>query len=184
MKHRIMMVLLLVGLASGAAAQRPATRFEAVAEVSGKQGTRSMPVSFSVDRAMTFEDAVRYREVLKSGGQTALLDVIRQHVCGRILLGAQELPLNLIFAEKTSDGWKYVVVTARNFHIDEVQLQTESLDYPFGVAVFTVPDGRRGEGQLLTRATLAIGADGRATAAGYEGQTGRLKDIKEREVRR
>jgi hypothetical protein len=156
----------------------PTGQFTAMAEVDTPQGTRRMGFSIVVSRPLSKADALPYKETLAKGGQAALLAVLRQSEGGQFQLGALSYPINLIVAEAVDDGYRFFVVTARNFDIGEVDLGSASLDYPFAVAVFDVPDFGTGDGTIYPKAALSIGDDGRVEAQGYNGMTGTLEDVK------
>jgi len=158
----------------------PNGMFDAVAEVTGPQGTRSMPVTIEVRNPMSFEQAQGLREILATGGQQALANAIRGANRGSLMLGAVSYPLDIVVAEPADDGWKYAIVTVRNFHWNEEALGEESLEFPFTVVTFEVPEMGRGEGKVMPRAALSIGEDGRLAVEKYEGTDGRMKDVKRR----
>lgn len=155
-------------------------KFDAVAEVTGPQGTRSMPVTIEVRQPMPLDQAAGLRDVLAKGGQQALVNAIRGANRGSFMLGAVQYPVDLVIAEPADEGWKYAIVTVRNFQWNETELNEPSLDFPFTVAVFEVPGMGRGEGQIMPRAALSIGEDGRVVVDKFQGTSGRLKDVKRR----
>jgi hypothetical protein len=171
---------LLSGIASGQTPTPKDTEFTATAEVTTSQGTRSMPVTIVVARPLSREEARPLREVLASGGQQALLASIRGANRGRLNLGNLEVPLDLIVTEPISGGVRYVVVTTRGLKIEEVNDSAPSLDYPFAVAIFEMPDFGSGQGQLYRRASLAVQENGRILLEHYDEEPGRLKDIRRR----
>ncbi|MFA6954274.1 MAG: hypothetical protein WC538_00215 [Thermoanaerobaculia bacterium] len=158
----------------------PDGMFDAVAEVKGPQGTRSMPVTIEVRNPMTLAEAQGLRDVLEKGGQQALANAIRGANRGSLMLGAVSYPLDIVVAEPEGDRWKYAIVTVRNFHWNEEALGEESLDFPFTVVTFEAPGFGRGEGKVMPRAALSIGADGRLAVEKYQGTDGRMKDVKRR----
>jgi hypothetical protein len=158
----------------------PNGMFDAVAEVTGPQGTRSMPVTIEVRNPMSPEQAQGLREVLAKGGQQALANAIRGANRGSFMLGAVAYPLDLVVAEPEGDGWKYAIVTVRNVQWHETELNEESLDFPFTVVTFDAPGFGRGEGKVMPRAALSIGEDGRLSVEKYQGTDGRMKDVKRR----
>ncbi|MGH9366486.1 MAG: hypothetical protein ACRD3M_02280 [Thermoanaerobaculia bacterium] len=174
---------LAVWLVSAGAAlsdEAPTGRFTATAEVSTPQGTRRMGFAIAVSRPLSRADALPYREALEKGGQQSLLALLRESDRGRFQLGAIEYPINLIVAEPVSDGYRYLVVTARNFRIEEVNEGRSSMDFPFAVAVFDVPEFGSGEGRIYPQAALSIDSDGRVQAQAFEDRTGTLKDVRRR----
>lgn len=182
MTRRIMMFVVFASLATGVFAEDegPTGRFDAVAEVTSSQGTRTLSVTIEVLRPMTPQETAGLREILEKGGQQALANAIRGSMRGQLLLGGVVFPLDLVVAEQKDDDWRFVVVTNRNFHWDEIQLEEPSVEYPFAVAVFDVPDMGRGSGEVAPKAALSVDADGRVAVDRFEGEQGRLKDVKRR----
>jgi hypothetical protein len=174
---RVLALLLLA--ASAAADDMPkGGEFTATATVTSKQGTRSMGFDVVVTNPLSVEQAQPLKRVLEEGGQQALLNAIRGSGRGRIRLGAVEYPIDLVVAEKTRDGERYSVITARTLKYEEVQEGRPSLNHPFTVIVFDVPGFGKGEGRIYTKATLSVDAEGHVKAEQYESQPGTLKDVK------
>lgn len=162
------------------AADSPIGRFDALLEVTTSQGTRSLNVTFEVLRPMSVEEAAGLKELLDKGGQQALLNAVRGSWRGRLFLGGVEFPLEIVVAEQSDDGWKYAVVTPRNMRWDEIQLEEPSVDFPFAVALFEVPDMGSGEGKIAPKAAIGMGADGKLTIERFEGESGRMKNVRRR----
>jgi hypothetical protein len=154
--------------------------FSATAEVTTSQGTRSMPVTLIVARPLSAAQARPLKKVLEAGGQQALMASIRGGNRGRLSLGGIEAPLDLVIAEPAAGATQYVVVTTRNLKFEEVNENRETLDYPFTVVVFSVPEFGSGEGQLYLHCALSINENGRVRVEHYEDQPGTLKDIRAR----
>ena len=153
--------------------------FSATAIMNTSQGTRRMPVTLIARRYTSMEDAARLKQVLESGGQGALLASLRGIHNGQLRLGALEFPVNLVAAEETRNGYEYIFVTARRIQVEERINTTPSLDYPFGVAVFEVGDFGNGEGQIYPQAAIRVDPDdGSVVVEQYEGEPGRLVDVK------
>jgi hypothetical protein len=82
-------------------------------------------------------------------------------------------------AEPLSRGYRYVFVTARAIRIEEANLGGDSLDYPFGVAVFELGDFGKGSGELYPTAAISIDPeDGSVSVEQYDADPGRLYDVK------
>ena len=171
-RHFRLAAVLTVVLAAPAIGQDASTgTFTATAEMTTSQGTRTMPI----------EEAQPLRKALAEGGQQALLSAIRGGNRGRLNLGNLEYPLELVVTEPLSGGGtRYVVVTTRSLKIEEVNDSAPSLDYPFAVAVFEVPDFGSGEGKLYPRVALSINESGGVHVEHYDEQPGRLKEIRRR----
>ena len=83
----------------------------------------------------------------------------------------------LVVVEPRGRGYRYLFLTPRRFQINEREFGEESLNYPFGIAVFEVDDFGRGEGTLHVAAALSIDADGRVEVSDYDGADGRIEQI-------
>jgi hypothetical protein len=151
--------------------------FTANASVTTSQGTRSMSFNVIVSNPMSREEAQPLKKVLEEGGQQALVGAIRGAQRGRIRLGGFEYPIDLVVAEKVGSTDRFFVVTARNLKYEEVQEGRDSLNHPFTVIVFDVPDFGKGDGRIYTQAALSVDADGTVKAAQYDGSPGTLKGV-------
>jgi hypothetical protein len=171
-------LLALAVPACGAENAAAGGEFTATATVNTKQGTRSMSFTVVANRPMTREEAEPLKRVLADGGQQALVNAIRGSNRGRMKLGGMEYPIDLVVAEATRDGERYVVVTTRMLQHEEVMEGSKSLDHPFTVFVFEVPGFGSGTGRVYTRAALSIDADGRVQVDQYDGSPGALKDVR------
>ena len=179
LRHAILPGLLVIlALPALAAEPAPARELTATAVVDTPQGTRRMPVAIVVDRYTTLEQARALKPTLEQGGQGALLGALRGRQDGRLTLGALQMPIALAVAEPTDDGFWYLLLTPRRIRVGEVERGSESLDYPFGLAVFELGDFGSGEGDLHVAAALAVDAEGYVTVADFEGTPGRLLEIK------
>jgi hypothetical protein len=172
-------VVLLLVVAVAAAQDTPkGGEFTATASVTSSQGTRSMGFDVVVTSPLSIEQALPLKKILAEGGQLALMNTIRGAGRGRIRLGGIEYPIDLVVAEKTKDGERYIVVTARPLKFEEVQEGRPSLDHPFTVMVFDVPGFGKGTGHIFTKAALFVDDEGHVRAEQYEHDPGILKDVK------
>ena len=91
-----------------------------------------------------------------------------------------EYPLDLVVAQPTDEGFRYVIVTARQIKYEETvdESHAGSLDYPFGILVFDSGGIHATTGMLFTRGALSISDEGRPQASQYDGEPGTLKDVK------
>jgi len=154
--------------------------FTATAIMTTSQGTRRMPVTLIAQRYTSIDDAARLEKVLENGGQGALLAALRGTSNGRFRLGALEFPVSLVAAEEIRDGHRYFFVTARRIQVEERNTSSESLEYPFGVAIFELGDFGNGEGEIYPAAALRIDPDdGGVVIEQYDGEPGRLIDVKQ-----
>jgi hypothetical protein len=155
-------------------------RYTATAEFEPLRGGGEgrMGVEIVIRREADHAAALALKRVLADGGQAALLGAIRTRSDGVLRLGALEHPLNLIVSFATDDGRRIAIVTARRLQVEEINEGRESLDYPFGVAIFEVDDSGRGEGVLYVAAALRLDEDGRLQVDGYQSRPGELLDIR------
>jgi hypothetical protein len=170
---------LLVIVAPAIAADPPGREFTAQATMTTSQGTSHMPITLIVARFTSAEESQRYQDLLASGGQGALLAALRSRSDGRLRLGALEMPLGLVVAEPLRRGYRYVFVTARKIQVEEVNDSLDSLDYPFGVAVFELDDFGRGEGLVYPSAAISVDSTDQSIEINeYHGEPGTLRNIK------
>ena len=165
----------------GAADRPPITgEWSATASITTSQGSRSMPVVIVVTNPLLPEQAMPLKAVLEHGGQQALLNAIRGGGRGTLRMGGMEYPLDLVVAQPTDDGYRYVIVTARQIKYEETvdPKYAGSLDYPFGILVFDSPGLHTSTGMVFTRGALSISEEGRPQASQYDGDPGTLKDVK------
>jgi len=175
------MMLFSASAALPAADRPPITgEWSATASITTSQGSRSMPVVIVVTNPLSTEQAMPLKAVLEHGGQQALLNAIRGGGRGSLKMGGMEYPLDLVVAQATDDGYRYVIVTARQIKYEETvdPNHAGSLDYPFGILVFDSPGIHMSTGMVFTRGALSISEDGRPQASQYDGQPGTLKDVK------
>jgi len=164
---------------SAIATDPPGREFTAQATMTTSQGTSHMPVTLIVARFTSVEDSQRYQDLLATGGQGALLSALRGRSDGRLRLGALEMPLGLVMAEPLDRGYRYVFVTTRRIQVEEVNESLDSLDYPFGVAVFEMDDFGRGDGQVYPQAAISVDpSDQSIEIEEYRGEPGKLSNIK------
>jgi len=172
--------VLWVALPALAKDKKPQGEFTAMAQVDTPSGWRSMGVQGAIQRPITVQEAEPLKKLLAEGGQQALLNAIKGGNRGYFRLGAVDYPIDLVVAKETRDGFKYVVVTARSLQYEEVQEGRASLEHPFTVAIFDVPEFGSGSGELYTKAALSVEADGWVNVVQYGGRPGTLKDVKRR----
>ena len=172
-------LLTILMTSSVIAADSPGREFTCTAVVNTTEGTRRMPMTLVANRFTSIEEAKQLAGLLEKGGQGTLLSALRGRMDGRLQLGALSIPIALVVAEETRDGYRFVFLTARRIEVDEKQLGKDSLDYPFGIADFEV-DGfsGRGEGSLHVAAALSIDSDGHIEIDDYDGQDGRFEDLR------
>ncbi|KAA0254934.1 hypothetical protein FBQ97_10660 [Acidobacteria bacterium ACD] len=171
-------LLASLALALPAGAADPRGRFSAEASITTSQGTRRLAFDIVVDRPYTLEQALPLKKTLEEGGTPALEAALSRMHAGRLKVGNLERGLQLVLAEETSRGIRYVVVASRAIGTDELARGLDSVDYPFLVADFEVPEFGTGDGKIYPKASLSIGGDGRVQVDQYGGAEGELTHVK------
>jgi hypothetical protein len=174
---RVSIFGLVLSICTPLVADEPGREFTATAMVSDSMGTRSMPVTLVANRFTSVEEARRLGEVLEQGGQGALLSALTGRSDGQLVLGALSMPVALVVVEEQGRGYRYLFLTPRRIQVEETTFGEDSLDYPFGIAVFDVDDFGDGEGKLHVAAALSIDADGHLEVDDYDGEDGSLENV-------
>jgi hypothetical protein len=177
--YRTVAVAFALSLALPAVASEPGREFTAEGVGNFKGGGNRINVTFVADRFTSVEEAQQLAGLLKQGGQGSLVSALRGRSDGRIRFGALERWVALVVAEPEGRGWRYIFLTPRRFEFHEREFGEESLNYPFGIAIFEVDSFGRGEGTLHVAAALRIDPDGRIEIEDYDGEDGRLEKIKQ-----
>jgi hypothetical protein len=157
----------------------PGREFSAEAVVNSREGRNRMLVSFIINRYSSVEELQNLAGVLENGGQFGLLSVLKGRRDGRLQMGVIDMPIALVVVEEQGRDYRYLLLTPRRIGVDEEMLGKDSLDYPFGIAVFEVDRFGRGEGRLHVSAALRIDADGHVEIDDYDGVDGTIERIKQ-----
>jgi len=159
-------------------AAEPAREFTATAVIENAQGTREMPVTLVIRKLASAEDIKGLHEVLTRGGQGALLSALTGRQDGQLRLGGLHQPLALVVAEELDSGdFRYIFLSPRRIRVEESTFGADSIDYPFGIAVFTMGDFSGEDGVLYPAAALSIDENGHVEVQGYGDVEGELVDI-------
>lgn len=178
-KIRIFLVAVFCLLALPLSAYEPGREFSAEAVVNKRDGKDRMLVSFIINRYSSVEELQNLAGVLESSGQFGLLSALKGRRDGQLRMGAISSPIALVVVEEQGRDYRYLFLTPRRIRVDEEMLGEESLDYPFGIAVFEVDRFGRGEGRLHVAAALRIDADGHVEIDDYDGVDGTIDRIKQ-----
>ena len=176
---RLIAVAVLFSIALPIFADGPGREFSAEAVVNRREGRDRMLVTFVVQRFTSVEELQNLAGVLENGGQFGLLSVLKGRRDGQLRLGAMNMPIALVVVEEQGRDYRYLFLTPRRIQAEEEILGEESLDYPFGIAVFEVDRFGRGEGRLHVSAALRIDSDGHIEIEDYDGVDGTIERIKQ-----
>jgi hypothetical protein len=172
-------VIAIFSIALPALAYEPGREFSAEAVVNTREGRNRMLVTFIINRHTPVEELQNLAGVLEDGGQFGLLSVLKGRRDGQLRMGAINSPISLVVVEEQGRDYRYLFLTPRRIQVDEEILGKDSLDYPFGIAVFEVDRFGRGEGRLHVAAALRIDADGHVEIDDYDGIDGTIDRIKQ-----
>jgi hypothetical protein len=160
-----------------AAATDPTGHFRATAEVQTKTGNRRMAFEITISNPMTRSEAAPLKEVLRSSGQTGVANAVRGAARGTLNLGGLLYSLDVVSVDPLEHGYHYIVVTTRPLRIEEVNEGSPSVQYPFAVLIFDVPEFAKGTGTLYQRASLRIDENDQVQIDQWEATPGKLEDI-------
>lgn len=135
-------------------------------------------VTLAILRPMAAEEARPLRDLLRTGGQQALLGAIQGRGRGMLRIGGLEYPLDLVVEQQQGATRHIVVVTTRPIQVGETNTGAASLDYPFGVAILDVDGMGRGEGTVYPKAALEILEDGTVGVSTFEDRTHPMSRVK------
>jgi hypothetical protein len=180
MKSRgLLVVAMCCFFALPLSAYEPGREFSAEAVVNKRDGTDRILVSFVINRYSSIEELQNLAGVLENSGQSGLLSALQGRRDGRLRMGVIDLPIALVVVEEQGRDYRYLFLTPRRIRVDEEMLGEESLDYPFGIAVFEVDRFGRGEGRLHVAAALRIDGDGHVEIDDFDGVDGTIDRIKQ-----
>jgi len=172
-------------LAAGAVAEQlppPVTLTATVERVGGRTGgTARMQVQIRIDRWASEDEAMGLYEVLKSGGQDALIASLHTRIAGALDFGAGVGPkLRWARSRPLDRGRQVVLAFDRPVDMYETITAQDSLAYPLSVALLELDEDDRGEGTLFLRASIDVTADGGVEVINYEEEDSRLLDVEPR----
>jgi hypothetical protein len=172
--------LFVMALPAGAQQEKKAAgEYSATASIGTPSGTRSMGFNVVVSSPRSLGEILPLKKVLEDGGQQSLVNAIRGSGQGQVKLGALVYPIDLVMAMEIDDGWRYLVVTTRPIKNTETEEDGgASLDYPFAVFAWDWTDFGSSDGTIYTRAALSIDPDGQVQVSQYDGDPGKLSDIR------
>jgi len=182
---RAFLTVALLLPAVGAVAEElppPVTLTATVERVGGRTGgTATMQVQIRIDRWVSKDEALAFYEVLKSGGQNALIASLRTRIAGALDFGAGVGPrLRWARSRPLDRGRQVVLAFDRPVDMYETITGQDSLAYPLSVALLELDDDDRGEGTLFVRASINVTADGGVEVLNYEEEDSRLLNVQPR----
>ena len=175
MKQRSLVVLLCICLfaafAPSAGAARPQGeegRKEVytgtLVGIGGAAGGRTATFTLTVTGHASRDQALAYAELLRSKGQDALLDQLRDRDMGTFALTGQTgRKVNFVYETPTPEGRRVTIVFERWLQMFELRNGTRSQDYPFSYIEFSLDKNGRGGGTMIGAAKLYFDKDDAAT---------------------
>jgi hypothetical protein len=136
-----------------------------------------MAFEMTISNPMTRSEAAPLKEVLRSSGQTGVANAVRGAARGNLNLGGLLYSFDVVSVDPLEHGYHYIVVTTRPIRIEEINEGSPSVQYPFAVLIFDVPEFGKGSGKLYQRASLRIDEHDQVQIDQYEATPGKLEDI-------
>jgi hypothetical protein len=176
---RIATVLLLAAAALAEELPPPVTLTATVERVGGRTGgTATMQVQIRIDRWVTKDEALGLYNVLKSGGQAALIASLQTRIVGALDFGAGVGPrLRWARSRPLDRGRQVVLAFDRPIDVYETITAQDSVNYPLSIAVLELDEDDRGKGTLFVRASISVTADGGVEVLNYEEEDSRLLNV-------
>ena len=123
--------------------------------IGGELGGVTRPFTLTIKGQTSDEEAARLIDVLKSGGQEALLRAIHKEDLGQFAVeGNVGRKINAVREHRTEHGRKITLVFERWLRMFELRYGTRSEDYPFSYAELYIDDDGKGEGSIIPAARI------------------------------
>lgn len=112
----------------------------------------------TVDSFTSDAEVARLGEILKSGGQDALLKEISKEKRGTIQIGTQlGRDLNAVWVSEGPEGERKITgLSERWIGISETRRGARSLDYPFTFVELYIESNGKGDGELIPAAKVRV----------------------------
>jgi hypothetical protein len=134
-----------------------------------QRSSRTLPISFHVERWTTEEDGERLKAILKEGGPDALLREFQKgktragYVLSPALTREPSWRVAMATSVDTPRGRVVRLLTDRPIQFAEAYSQARSLDYEFAAFEFTLDKKGNGQGIAIPAARLSQDEDGQVT---------------------
>ncbi len=123
--------------------------------IGGELGGVTRPFTLTIKGQTSNDEAARNIEILRSGGQDALLRAIHKQDLGQFAVeGNVGRPINVIREHRTDHGRKITFVFERWLRMFELRYGTRSEDYPFTFGELYIDDDGKGEGSIIPAAKI------------------------------
>ena len=121
-------------------------------------GTRTANFTLVLKGQTSREDVDRYLTTLKTNGQSALLEGIRNEDLGTLSIGGQLGRTLNVVRERSVDGKRRIYILFERWtEFAELRGSYRSLDYPFGYVELTIdPRNGTGEGKYFAAAKIRM----------------------------
>ena len=130
-----------------------------IATGSGRNlATRTANFTLTLKGQTSTDDTERYLTTLKTNGQSALLEGVRNKDLGTLVVGGQLGRTLNVVRERTNDGKRKIYVLFERWtEFAELRGGYRSLDYPFGYVELTIdPRTGNGEGKYFAAAKVRM----------------------------
>jgi hypothetical protein len=132
--------------------------------IGGAAGGRTATFTLTITGHATRDQTLAYAELLRSKGQDALLDQLRDREMGTFALTGQTgRRVNFVFETPTAEGRRVTVIFERWLQMFELRYGTRSQDYPFSYMEFSIDKNGRGGGTMIGAAKIYFDKDDAST---------------------
>jgi len=160
-KHLVFLIALFFATVAFVFAENPLIE-SYVATVAGMHGARNQPYQIKIEIAgyTSEEDAAKLADVLKSGGQDALVKALASYKLGTIApFGRQGSDLNYVRVFNTDKGKVIRMISNREMDFFEYKYNGRSVDFPFSIVELLIKNDGKMEGWIIIAAKIGINKD-------------------------
>jgi hypothetical protein len=179
----VILGVLVIGAVAAAHAQGGPQVFKATATVKTAGGaTATAPVTVSITRMMSKDEADKLATAFKTGGAEALKKaLVGVKPTGTVVLGkGKPTPTRIAFERSLGSGRLITIVTDRPllFLGAGVPGAKPTAGHDFAIIDLQVDDAGSGSGTMATAATVKVDEQGAFVVQDYGGELIRLTDVK------
>ena len=128
--------------------------------IGGGAGGRTANFTLRLNASVSPDVVQRYAELLRSKGQDALLDQLRDKDVGTFsVTGQTGRTVNFAFIQNTGEGRRVIVIFERWLQLFEIRNGTRSENYPFTYLEFSIDEKGKGNGTFIGAAKVYFDKD-------------------------
>jgi hypothetical protein len=150
-------ILLSASQARGQGQDKPQHISATLAFVGGPAGGKTVDLDFHIKQYAPLEKINQYGELLKEGGQEALLRALEKEDNGQISpVGSTGIPLAVALSEPGAESHSIYILAVRYMPFLELWYGGRSRDYPFAVFELKIGPQGKGSGSAILAAKISF----------------------------